>query len=295
MTAKPASQPPMNSQSDKKSYLVPVTDPRTLQPGVVLRRIGGGKDQQGQLVEVREGGLVVAEVVDLNTPAFVAEAGLLTLNAGDLLFAHSDSFKTSSRADQARKTIEEWILFRDTPDLQEAMIKFVEKAYSPSQILDFARNDLMKNVFIPIQQKFKIGRFAEKVNPRVLRVERFRTMLESLADGKHLTYLAFIPGEQITEPMFYSAGTQPHRETVKQLEREIFSFRPNTGGHIKIISPRDEPRRFIVDAGSNELGVGVRTPLSEAEKVADALTELFPEWEFIAVPGRDAYGVQQSY
>lgn len=283
----------MNPQSP--TYLHAVSDPASLQPGALIRRIGQGKDQQGTVLEVRADGIVVAEVVDLLTPAFVAEAGLLTLHPSDQLLEHTETFKTSSHAEAARRVIEDWVLFKEPSSPQQQIMEFVEKAYSPAQILDFSRHDQLKLIFVPIQQKFKIGRFADKPNPRKERIERFRGMIEALNNGKHLTYLAFIPGEQISEPMFYSIGTKPHRETLKVLEREAFGFRPNIGGHIKIVSGEDEPRVYIVDAGSNEFSVGVRTPLSEAEKVTDAMKKLYPEYEFRPVPGRDAYGVQQSY
>lgn len=278
-----------------RPYLQPVSDLNSLQAGALIRRIGQGKDQQGSVLEVREGGVVVAEVVDLQSPAFVAEAGRLTPGPGDELFVHTETFKTSGQAEAARRVIEDWVLFKDPSSPHEKIMEFVEKAYSPAQILDFAHHDLLKLVFVPVQQRFKIGRFADKPNPRKERIERFRGMIEALNGGKHLTYLAFIPGEQISEPMFYSIGTKPHRETLKVLERETFGFRPNIGGHIKIISGEGEPKAYIVDAGSNEFSVGVRTPLSEAEKVADAMKKVYPEYEFKPVPGRDAYGVQQSY
>jgi hypothetical protein len=277
------------------AYLQKVDDYRTLTVGSVVRRIGSGKDQQGRLIEIRENALVLGDVIDLNAGSFAAEAGLLALQPADELFVHSTNFATSSKAAEARRLIQEWALYRGEPQHQKAILEFVESAYSPEQIIDFAATDQMKNVFVPVQQKLKIGRFVEKINVRKERIERFRKMLESLYDGKHLTYLAFIPRESVAEPMFYSIGTKPHRETLAQLQREEIAFRPNHGGHIKIVSGPNEPRRFIVDAGSNDFGVGVRTHLSTAEMITDALKKLYPEYEFRPVPGRDAYGVEQSY
>lgn len=277
------------------AYFQKVDDYRTLAVGSIVRRLGSGKDQQGRLLEIRNNGLVLGNVIDLSAGAFAADAGLLTLQPEDTVYVLSTDFATSSKAPEARKLIQGWALFRSETQHQKAILEFVESVYSPEQILDFASSDQMKNVFVPVQQKLKIGRFVEKINVRKERIERFRQMIESLHDGKHLTYLAFIPRESVAEPMFYSIGTKPHRETLAKLEREEIAFRPNHGGHIKIVSATNEPRRYIVDAGSNEFGVGVRTHLSTAEMITDALKKLFPEYEFRPVPGRDAYGVEQSY
>ncbi len=277
------------------AYLQKVEDHQNLSPGSVVRRIGSGKDQQGRLLEIRPTELVLGNVVDLQTGSFAAEAGLLRLQPDDTLYVHQTTFATSSRASEARKIIQDWPLFRTEVQHQKAIVEFVESAYSPEQVLDFASSDQLKNIFVPVQQKLKIGRFVEKINVRKERIDRFRQMIESLHDGKHLTYLAFIPRESVAEPMFYSIGTKPHRETLAKLEREEIAFRPNHGGHIKIVSGANEPRKFIVDAGSNDFGVGVRTHLSTAEMITDALKKLFPEYDFRPVPGRDAYGVEQSY
>ena len=280
-----------------QSYLNRIEDYRSIATGSLIRRVGSGKDQQGRLVEVRDNAFVLTNVIDLIEGEFAAENGLLTLKPDDQLYIHTPTFENAppAVADKARRIIQDWPLFQKETRSQKAIIDFVESAYSPGQIIDFTESDAMKNVFVPIQQKFKIGRFVEKINPRKERVDRFQKMLDSLQDGKHLTYLAFIPRESVAEAMFYSIGTQPHREILVRLQREEIAFQPNHGGHIKIVSATDEPKKFIVDAGSNDFGVGLRTHLATAEMITDALAKLYPDYEFQPVPGRDAYGVQQSY
>ncbi len=128
-----------------------------------------------------------------------------------------------------------------------------------------------------------------------MRVERFGEALRSLFGGKHMTYVAFIPREGSSDPMFYTIGTKPHLETMKQLEREPFGFRPNNGGHIKCVDEGEGKPVLLVDAGSNDLGAGMHTPLAIAELVVEALKKLYPDLEYRPMAGRGAFGLQQSY
>ena len=50
-----------------------------------------------------------------------------------------------------------------------------------------------------------------------------------------------------------------------------------------------------MDAGSNYLGRGVKTPLHVSEAVTAGLKKVYPEFEFTPLEGRGAYGTEQSY
>lgn len=275
---------------------IKIQNPSELTLGTIVRRVGSGKDQQGVFVKMdTDGSLVVADVVDLSSGNYVAEGGKLRPGESDELFRAADNFKDSAKADSARKVIQGWSLIKEHPELEAEIMQFIENAYFPSQILEYKRNDDLKKVFVPVQEKFKIGKFKEKPDWNKVRDERFKALLDSLADGKHLTYVAFIPSGTSNEPLFFSIGTKPHLETIKNLEREAFYFKPTHGGHIKIVSAENEPKKFVIDAGSNEIGYGVKTSISTAEIVAEAFSEKYPDYEFVPLPGREAYGVQQSY
>ncbi len=56
-----------------------------------------------------------------------------------------------------------------------------------------------------------------------------------------------------------------------------------------------EKFKIIVDAGSNYIGRGVKSTLFTAKQVATALKKAYPEYEFIPLAGRGAFGVEQSY
>lgn len=278
-----------------ESY-IKIAGPSELSMGDIIRRKNASKDQQGVFVKMDEDGSVVAaDVVDLASGNFIAEGGKLRPEPGDEFYKSADSFKTSPSADAARKVVDSWVLVREHPELKDQIVQFVENAYFPAQILELKKNDNLKFLFVPVQEKFKIGKFKEKTDWNKVREERFKEMMDSLADGKHLTYIAFIPTNSSQDPLFFSIGTKPHIETIKNLEREPFYFKPTHGGHMKIVSAENEPKKFVVDAGSNDIGYGVKTSISTAELVTDALSEKYPDYEFVPLPGRDAYGVQQSY
>ncbi len=276
------------------SYLTELKDPAILAPGDIVRRTGDGKEQQGCFVRLDENsGLIVGDVVDLAGNNFAAEVGVLRINPGDTLCRLDRRFASDQESLSARAIVTGWSLFKDVPALQKQILIFVERVYSPSQILELDKSGSLQTLFVPIQQKFKIGKFKEKIDWEKIRDQRFRDLLESLHEEKHITYLAFIPGEQSHKPLFYSIGTKPHQETNVNLQRETFAFKPTHGGHIKIVSPREATqKKFVVDAGSNFIGAGTYTSLPTAEMITNALHELFPEHEFVPLAGRGAHGAQ---
>jgi hypothetical protein len=279
-------------------YLQSLQDINALSPGSIVRRVAGEKDQQGCFVRLTDegDGLIVTEVLDLKAGEYLAEAGIVRPAPGEQLYVHNSKFDGSEGANDALEIVRTWVLFREQPALQREILEFVQRAFSPAQLLRWKKEDSLKYLFVPVQQRFKIGRFKEKVDYDKIRLERFQEQLAALHSGKHMTYVAFIPREGSHVPMFYSIGTKPHLETMKSLEREPFGFRPNHGGHIKCVSEEPgEMKRFLVDAGSNDLGAGMHTSLATAEMIVENLLSLYGDFEYKPVPGRDAFGLQQSY
>lgn len=277
-------------------YVEEISSSQNLAPGDIIRREKTDRRQQGVFVKYGDdGALVVCDVVDLTGCSFLAEAGVMRPNPEDRMYRLTDRFGSSQKTEAARQIVQSWTLYREHPELQKQIVSFVESVYSPAQISDLNRDGQLKELFVPIQEKFKIGKFREKIDWSKVRAEQFSQALNSLSEGKHMTYVAFIPGDQAHDPLFYTIGTKPHQETITALGREPFAFKPTHAGHIKMTSAENEPRAFVVDAGSNFLGAGIHTSLATAEMVTDALHELFPDYAFIPMAGRGAFGIQQSY
>lgn len=284
----------------KQEYHVEFTpaDIPSLPAGCIVRRLGGGKDQQGRFIKPSDDGkaMVVMDVIDLSQQEYLTEGGIVRPDEGDILLRHKHHFEDSPKAEAAMQIIQGWPLYRDREELQQPITEFVQNAFSPEEILAMKKADDLKPLFVTIQHRFQIGRHTPKIDWEKVRWERFQEALDALYDGNHLTYVAFIPSDMNHDPKFFSIGTKPHVETVKQLEREEFYFKPTNGGHIKVVSALNEtPKRFLVDAGSNEYGAGVKASISTAELICDMLEKIHPGAEYIPVKGRDAYGVQQSY
>jgi hypothetical protein len=240
--------------------------------------------------------MVLMNVIDPVKNEFLAEAGLVKLEGGDSLYRIKKNFSADEPSEFARQILRKWSLFREHPDLQREFMEMLECSYGPEQIIELQRREALQVLFVPLQQKYKIGKFKEKIDWDKVRDDHFASLVDSLYEGKHLTYVAFIPTDTNHKPMFYSIGTKPHIETAKNLMRESFAFKPTHGGHLKIVSGKDEiPKKFVVDAGSNDLGRGIHTSLATAESIAEALLLYFPDYEFMPLPGRQAYGIQQSW
>ncbi len=279
---------------DIPGFLIKISKDEPLEPGTLVRRIGGGKDQQGIFSHRTEDGMVLHEVIDLVSGEYAAAEGLLAPGNNDSLYRYSYTFATSPVRAQALQVVADWSLLRKHPELRDRILSFAAAVFSPEQILEWKKTDTLQKLFVPIQQRFSIGKYTEKVDLRKRMVDAFRERLESLHPGDHLTYIANIPEGAIRPPSFFSAGTKPHQETHWILQNEPFSFSPTHGGHIKLASDRGS-KTLIVDAGSNYVGRGNKTTLITANAVVDALYRLYQGYYFIPVEGRGAFGTEQSY
>jgi len=52
---------------------------------------------------------------------------------------------------------------------------------------------------------------------------------------------------------------------------------------------------LLVDAGSQFKGKGNKTLIATAQAVVDQLKKMYPEFDYIPVEGRGAFGDEQSY
>ncbi|MCB1174606.1 MAG: hypothetical protein KDK39_13630 [Leptospiraceae bacterium] len=266
-------------------------------PGSIVRRQNADKDQQGRLIQLNEdnSAWVVAEVIDLKEGQFLAEGGIIRVEGTDRIFCSTALFGEDENSQKALDILKNWVLFGKSPQLQAQILEFVKTSFLPEQILQWKKDDELRNLFVPVQMRFKIGKYTEKVDLDKLRAERFRSQLAELTDGKHMTYVAFVPRDTTHEPMFFSIGTKPHLETKKVLGEQAFGFHPNHGGHIKCVLEAENSPVLLTDAGSNDLGGGIHASLAEAELITEALKSLYPEFVYRPLAGRGAFGLNQSY
>jgi hypothetical protein len=271
--------------------LKPIISSKSLKPGTIIRRIGSGKDQQGSFIQYDEhDDLNLVNIIDMKTGTLVANEGVLKPHEGDKLFYYASSFNDSPVSQKALKIVKNWPLYKQHEELQDKIINFIKITYIPEQIIDMAEQDSLHLLFVPVQQKFRIGRFTEMRSPERICNDLFMLWLESLNRGSHVTYLARITQQKGDVPRFYSAGTRSHGETAKLLEGEIYKFDPTHGGHIRAAGIEDGKKQFLIDAGSKYMGLGVKSPLEISELVADALHALYPEFGFTPLAGRGAAG-----
>jgi hypothetical protein len=272
-----------------ESLMKPLSTVKSLKPGAIIRRIGNDKDQQGSFLKYdKKKNIILVNIIDMTTGTLLASEGVLKPQPTDKLYYYPSSFSNNAVSAKALKIVKAWPLFKKHAELQDQIVNFVRISYAPEQIIGMSKKDSLQPLFVPIQQKFRIGRFTENRGPERVGNDIFMLWLESMDPQTHITYLALITKGKNQVPRFYSAGAKSHEETVRLLQNEIFAFEPNLGGHIRYTGIRNGTRHFIVDAGSNYLGVGVKTPLSVCKMAMGALKKLYPELEFTPVKGRGA-------
>ncbi|MCP4134460.1 MAG: hypothetical protein GY754_26035 [bacterium] len=276
--------------------LIPLEETENLVMGTILRRISKEKDQQGCFIQKDENGsLILINVLDFKNKALAASEGLLKPQKDDNLYYYQSSFKDNPFAMEAFDIVKNWPLYKKNEKLQNSMLKFVASAYVPEQILEWQKSDSLELLFIPIQQKLRIGRYKEQRDPNRISKEQFKSWLDTLDFGEHITYLAQVLPQKDFLPKFFSAGTRPHQVTESALMETEFNFKPTHGGHIKVIKSKSKKKRFLVDAGSEYIGRGTHAPLVSAEEVTEGLKKIFPAYEYTPIEGRGAFGNEQSF
>jgi len=264
--------------------------------GFIIRRINAEQDQQGMFTRCDpDGGMVLLSIVDPVQGEFISEAGIIRRLPDDKVYIYNDRFARDPLSDEAFAIIRAWTLYQKHTELQAAINRFVITAYAPSQIILYKELDCLSRLFVPVQQKFHIGRFEEKINWNKVRKERFKERLTVMQPGEHITYLALVPQIKSYTAAFYSVGTKPHYETHLCLQGEPFNFIPSHGGHIRALRMEKKRRCFLVDAGSAYKGKGKQTLFITAKEVVTALKKLYPEFDYTPIEGRGAFGSDQSY
>jgi hypothetical protein len=266
-----------------------------IESGTIVRRVSDEKDQQGTFTRYdNKGGLILINVINMKDQSFLAETAILRPEEGDQLYAYNTRFDKRKKSQNALKIINEWALFKRHPELNKAMLNFITTTFVPEQIITYKENKNIKAIFVPVQQKFKIGKFEEVIDWNKLCDERFQQHLDNLLVGGHLTYIAVVPQSSSYKPFFYSIGTKPHQSTAQSLESEPFAFKPTHGGHIKKVK-EDDTYTYMIDAGSDHFGKGIKTKLKTAKEVTDAMSKKFKGYTFVPLEGRGAFGHEQSY
>lgn len=279
-----------------ENKLIELTSPGDVIPEKsIIRRMNQSKVQQGIFTGMDDtGGYILVNVIDIADSSYLADAGIIRPVKGDSLYRFTTGFSTSPGSAAAMEILEAWTLYIKHPEFQKPMTEFMKTSFTPEHILYLKKTDSLNTLFIPMQQKLKIGRFRETVNPEAVRKERFREQLKNLKAGEHITYIAMIPQTSTYDPKFYSIGTKPHEETHLSLRSESFNFKPTHGGHIKA-EKKGDGMIYYVDAGSNYIGKGVKTRLETAESVVKAMSREYSAYRFVPLEGRGAFGTEQSY
>jgi hypothetical protein len=192
-------------------WLKPLIAKKKLTPGTIIRRIGEGKDQQGSFLEYDpDDNMILINIIDLTNGTLVASMGVLRPRRDDRIFYSSSSFDSGPASRKALAIIREWPLYKKHAALQEQILDFIGLVYAPEQILRLSETGALNFLFVPVQQKFRIGRFTERRSPERVCNDIFLQRLQTLHRGSHITYLALVLQQKHYIPRFYSAGTKSH-------------------------------------------------------------------------------------
>jgi hypothetical protein len=280
----------INEMLYEKDLLIRHADARSIKDGTFIMRRSDSLEQSALLSTQNDGTFFARNIIDLNENEFVAGQGIIHPDTDDEIYEVNSEYGNNSDTSAALAVISRSALFERYESLRDEILTFVQSAFAPKYILFLKKNDALHNIFIPIQQRFRIGRFAVRDKWENLNSERFHKMLDRLIKNEYVTYMGYLPHGTSVKPVFYSLGTETHLETDLNLKKEPFLYTSNCGGNIKLHMVKGDTKYFLVDAGSSYKGNGVKTSLDEAQDVSESLAALYPKHHFIPVEGRGAIG-----
>src|SRR4030042_3717543 len=171
--------------------LKPLEKKKNIEPGTIVRRIGSGKDQQGSFLEFDENyNMILVNIIDMKSGSLLASEGVLKPQERDKLYYYPTTFSSSTETQKAMKIIKEWPLYKKHDVLQDKIVNFISISFAPEQIINLSKTESLNLVFVPVQQKFRIGRFNERRNLTRVCNDAFMLWLEAMKTGKHKTYFA---------------------------------------------------------------------------------------------------------
>ncbi|MBN1501355.1 MAG: hypothetical protein JW982_14440 [Spirochaetes bacterium] len=242
-----------------------------------------------------ENTVILRNVIDLINNEYITDEGILRSDKSDELFLIESCYAKNIQTDKALNMIYNWALFAKYKSYQPGILNFVKTTFSPEFILWAKKEGYLSCIFIPIQQKFKIGRFSQNSRWEDINKIDFKTKLETLTENDYLTYIGYLPQHIIEDPMFYSTGKISHIETDLRLKKAPFLYNSNCGGNIKFLNEKRNARYFLVDAGASYKGKGVNATKEHACDVIAHLKKMYPEFYFLPASGRDALGVNCTF
>ncbi len=239
--------------------------------------------------------IILKNVIDIHKNEYFAEEGILQLNGEDEIYLIDSFYGKDIFTEKALNLITNWALFSKYINYQPSIINFVRTSFAPKLILWMKEEGLLSCVFIPIQQKFRIGRFAEKNKWEDVNRNSFKSKLDTLSENDYLTYIGYLPQHIIEAPMFFSTGKISHIETDLRLKKEPFLYNSNCGGNIKFLNQKRDSKYFLVDAGASYKGQGVNATKEDACDVIAHLKKMYPEYNFLPASGRNALGANCTF
>jgi hypothetical protein len=279
----------------KQDFIVEVKNFSEIREGSFILIKGAGELHSARLVMHKGKALIVENVIDLIEGNFVAEQAVLQSASGEAIYRVVSDYSDEDDAHSVSAILARSALFHRYPYLHRTLADFVKAAWPPKLVLFLDRIDSLKSIFVPIQQRFRIGRFSVDQKWDHANARHFREMLERLIPNEYITYMGYIPQGRNCSPVFFSEGTATHLETDMKLKKEPFLYTSNCGGNIKLQKDDAGEKIFLVDAGSSYKGNGVNALIEDASWVSDYLRSLYPEFRFIPVSGRGAVGSKNIF
>lgn len=279
----------------KEDFLIRIGSSDKLEKGTHVIHQRGDVVQLGRFDSYTCDGMVLEDVINLTTADYLAERGLIRTESEDRAWRVDSQWDGSSESNEALSVIRNWSLFAKYPALQKSLLRFVSAAFPPAIINFLAATQSLRAIFVPLQQRFRVGRFSPVAKWDEINITRFCDRLQNLTTNEYITYMGYLPNGNCDQPLFYSLGTETHLETDLKLKKEPVVHAANCGGNIMLLKEENGSRTFLVDAGSSYKGKGVKASVDEAKDIARHLKKIFPAWRFIPVEGRGAIGHRYSF
>ena len=143
----------------KSFNLVKEKSPEDFKQGEIFLKAYNNTLCMGKVISANSDIMQMENIIDLNASSLIAEKGFLKILGKDNYFEISTDF-SFEECQEALSIIQSSALYTMNSVHRNDILSFTASLFPPKFIIFLRKHNLMSILFIPVQQKLRIGKYA---------------------------------------------------------------------------------------------------------------------------------------
>ena len=174
--------------------------------GEVLIKVYKDTICMGRVISADNEKIVLESIIDLNAATMIAEQGFMKILDNESYFSVDTDFSFDECKD-ALSVIETSALYTANPAKRKDIVSFTASVFPPRFILFLKKKNMLSTIFVPAQQKLRIGKYTGLEKWEDVNKNRFRNMLEELCENEYIKNMACLPEGRSKRDLLFTSGT----------------------------------------------------------------------------------------